>query len=282
MGRKLGEPGRPAAGVGPLRRQVLHARDDGDRPQHRPQRRVRARAWPKQAGNERFAWDSYRRLIQMFGKTVLGVDGELFEHASTTPRTSQGRDGRPRPGRRPTCALSRRSRRSSATDRREDFPQDPREQLDLAIRAVFDSWNADRARALPPPGAHPGRPRHRGQRPGDGLRQPRRPTPAPASPSPATRPPASAACTATTCQRPGRGRRRRHPQHRAAGGPGAARPDVVRRAADHHGDVGDHYRDLCDIEFTIERGKLWMLQTRVGKRTAGGRVPHRRQLVDEG
>ena len=96
-------------------------------------------------GDERFAWDSYRRLIQMFGKTVLGIDGERLR-----ARARRGQEGR---GHRDdldsTPPTSRRWSTSSRSHRAEhagrDFPQDPREQLDLAVRAVFDSWNTERA-----------------------------------------------------------------------------------------------------------------------------------------
>ncbi len=101
----------------------------------------------KQAGSDRFAWDSYRRLLQMFGKTVLGVDGDLFEHAIDEVKKAKGttndldlderRHSRPRRPRtrgssatRP-AATSRRTRASRWTSR---------------SRAVFDSWNGDRAK----------------------------------------------------------------------------------------------------------------------------------------
>ena len=101
-------------------------------------------------------------------------------------------------------------------------------------------------------------------------------TPAPASRSPATRRRARRACTATTC----RTRRAR------TSSPASATPcrwptssEIDKASYDELLDImatlEQHYRDLCDIEFTIERGKLWMLQTRVGKRTAGGGVPDR-------
>ena len=118
----------------------------------------------KQAGSERFAWDSYRRLIQMFGKTVLDIDGEHFEDALDAAKKARGTTERPRPRRRTTCAAGRHaSRRSSASTPAASSRTDPREQMDLAVRAVFDSWNAAARDPLPPPGAHPGRPRHRGQ-----------------------------------------------------------------------------------------------------------------------
>ena len=59
-------------------------------------------------------------------------------------------------------------------------------------------------------------------------------------------------------------------------------PDAYRELCAHLRTLEQHYRDLCDIEFTIERGKLWMLQTRVGKRTAGAAFRIATQLVDQG
>ena len=112
----------------------------------------------------------------MFGKTVLGIDGERVRR----------RAGRGQGRRRASTsdvdldvddlqdAGRRRSRRSSREQTGRDFPQDPREQLDLAIRAVFDSWNTDRARLYRRQERIPRRPRHRGERLRDGLRQPRR------------------------------------------------------------------------------------------------------------
>ena len=99
------------------------------------------------SGDERFAWDSYRRLVQMFGKTVLDIDGDQFSAArSTTPR-------RPR-GSRVDVDLDAGDLQDLVATFKDvvrehggrEFPQDPREQLDLAVRAVFDSWNTERAR----------------------------------------------------------------------------------------------------------------------------------------
>ena len=97
-------------------------------------------------GDERFAWDSYRRLIQMFGKTVCNVPGEAFEHAHRRREARQRRPQRPRPRRgRPAETWSPTYKKIFSEYARRDFPQDPREQMDLATKAVFDSWNADRA-----------------------------------------------------------------------------------------------------------------------------------------
>ena len=172
-------------------------------------------------------------------------------------------------------------RASSETGR--DFPQDPREQMDLAVRAVFDSWNTDRAKLY----------RRQERIPGDlgtavnicsmvfGNLGPDSGTGVAF-----TRDPASGHAgrlRRLPAERAGRGRRRRHPQHRAARRPRGARQGVLRPAdARSWRRWRTHYRDLCDIEFTIERGKLWMLQTRVGKRTAAAAFRIATQLVDQG
>jgi pyruvate, orthophosphate dikinase len=80
-GKRFGGTPRPAAGLGALRRGGLDAGDDGHDPQPRAQRRT-VEALARESGNERFAYDSYRRFVQMYGDVVLGVRGERFEHCS--------------------------------------------------------------------------------------------------------------------------------------------------------------------------------------------------------
>src|SRR5215469_1669423 len=99
----------------------------------------------KQAGNERFAWDSYRRLIQMFGKTVLGIDGEHFEHAIDSAKKAKGITSDTDLTAEDLSDLVLRYKEIVKQHADREFPQDPREQMDLAVNAVFDSWNADRA-----------------------------------------------------------------------------------------------------------------------------------------
>ena len=99
-----------------------------------------------QAGDEHFAWDSYRRLIQMFGKTVLEIDGQDFEHALDQMKASVGVSTDVD---LPVEALRRLVDVYKSIVREEtghEFPQDPGQQLDLAIRSVFHSWNTERAR----------------------------------------------------------------------------------------------------------------------------------------
>ena len=137
-------------------------------------------------GDERFAWDSYRRFVQMFGNVVCGVPGERFEERSRAA------------ARRAACATTgaRRGRAARADaplpgalrgSHGRAVPQDPREQLRLAVRAVFDSWLRRSRGRLPPHQPHPGRLGHGGQRPADGVRQPRRAARLPAWRSRATR-----------------------------------------------------------------------------------------------
>ncbi|MDT4891411.1 MAG: pyruvate, orthophosphate dikinase, partial [Pseudonocardiales bacterium] len=234
----------------------------------------------KQSGDERFAWDSYRRLVQMFGKTVQGIDGELFEHAleeAKSGRTSDldltAEDLR---------ELTGRFREIVREHTGEDFPQDPREQMRQAIRAVFESWNADRAVLY--------------------RRQERIPT------DHGTAVNVSTMVYGNLGMDSGTGVAfTRDPASGAQGVYGdylqnAQGEDVVagirntvpladlekidKKSYDELMQImqtlEEHYRDLCDIEFTIERGKLWMLQTRVGKRTAAAAFRIATQLVDQG
>ena len=99
----------------------------------------------KQAGNERFAWDSYRRLIQMFGKTVLGIDGEHFEHAIDSAKKAKGATNDTQLDAEDLKNLTQTYKELVREHAKRDFPQDPREQMDLAVKAVFESWNAERA-----------------------------------------------------------------------------------------------------------------------------------------
>lgn len=234
-----------------------------------------------QAGDERFAWDSYRRLIQMFGKTVLGVDGDLFEEALEEAKRAKGVRVDVDLDAADLKNLVGQFKDIVSKETGRNFPQEPREQMDLAVRAVFDSWNTDRAKLY----------RRQERIPGDlGTASTSAPwssatsarTPAPASPSPVTRPAASRRLRRLPAERAGRGRRRGHPQHRAARRPRRHRQASYDELMQIMETLETHYKDLCDIEFTIERGKLWMLQTRVGKRTAGAAFRIATQLVDQG
>lgn len=235
-----------------------------------------------QAGGERFAWDSYRRLIQMFGKTVLGVDGDLFEEALEAAKEAKGVTVDVDLDAADLKKLVKQFKKIVTRDAGRDFPQDPREQMDLAINAVFDSWNTDRAKLY----------RRQERIPGD------------------------LGTAVNICSMvfgnlgPDSGTGVAFTRDPASGHQGvygdylqnAQGEDVVagirntvplaelesidKASYDQLMKIMEtletHYKDLCDIEFTIERGQLWMLQTRVGKRTAGAAFRIATQLVDQG
>ena len=229
----------------------------------------------KQAGSERFAWDSYRRLIQMFGKTVLDIEGHEFEQAIDAAKQAKGTKNDLDLDAEDLQGLVESFKAIVRDKTGRDFPQDPREQMDLAVQAVFNSWNADRAILY------------------------RRQERIPADLGTAVNIVAmvfgnlgmdSGTGVAFT-RDPGSGQQGVYGDYlqNAQGEDVVAGirntvplQDLEQIDAKSYAELMDimatlenHYKDLCDIEFTIERGKLWMLQTRVGKRTAGGRVPDR-------
>ncbi len=235
----------------------------------------------KATSNDRFAWDSYRRLVQMFGKTVLGIEGELFARALDEAKQRGGVTDDAQLDEHALRDLVDVFKAIVVEHSGTDFPQDPREQLDMAIRAVFSSWNTDRARLY----------RRRERIPHD-L---------------GTAVNVCAMVFGNLGDTSGTGVCfTRDPATGTSGVYGdylvnAQGEDVVAGirntlSLDDFAQVDPsayaelrsvmrtletHYRDLCDIEFTVERGKLWMLQTRVGKRTAAAAFRIATQLVDE-
>jgi pyruvate,orthophosphate dikinase len=240
------------------------------------------RGLAKQAGNERFAFDSYRRLIQMFGKTVLGIDGEHFEGALEAAKKGKGTESDLDLDAEDLRRLVETFKEVVVERAGRPFPQEPREQMDMAVRAVFESWNTDRAVIY------------------------RRQERIPADLGTAVN--IVAMVFGNLDMDSGTGVAfTRDPASGAQGIYGdylqnAQGEDVVagirntvpladleqldKESYDEllgiMQQLEEHYRDLCDIEFTIERGKLWMLQTRVGKRTAAAAFRIATQLVDQG
>ncbi|HMI72749.1 MAG TPA: PEP/pyruvate-binding domain-containing protein, partial [Solirubrobacteraceae bacterium] len=234
-----------------------------------------------QTGDERFAWDSYRRLIQMFGKTVLGIEGEHFEDAIDAAKQAKGTKNDLDLDADDMRALVDKFKGVVREHGDREFPQDPREQMNLAVHAVFDSWNADRAilyrrqERIP---ADLGTAvnvqsmvfGNLGMDSGTGVAF--------------TRDPASGAQGVY-----GDYLQNAQGEDVVAGIRNTlSLEDFARLDPSSHGELTrimrrleTHYRDLCDIEFTVERGKLWMLQTRVGKRTAAAAFRIAIQLVDE-
>ncbi len=236
----------------------------------------------KQAGSERFAWDSYRRLIQMFGKTVLDIDGSEFEHAIDAAKKAKGTTNDLDLGADDLRGLVDTFKGIVRDKTGREFPQEPREQMDLAVTAVFNSWNADRAILY------------------------RRQERIPADLGTAVNIVAmvfgnlgmdSGTGVAFT-RDPGSGQQGVYGDYlqNAQGEDVVAGirntvplQDLERIDPKSYAELmqimqtlENHYKDLCDIEFTIERGKLWMLQTRVGKRTAAAAFRIATQLVDQG
>ena len=233
------------------------------------------------SGNERFAWDSYRRLIQMFGKTVLDIDGDLFSDALDALKAERGVKADTELTAEDLKGLVETFKGVVKEQTGNDFPQDPRTQMDMGIEAVFRSWNTERARIY----------RRRERIPHDlGT--------------------AVNICTmvfGNMGENSGTGVCfTRDPSSGHSGVYGdylenAQGEDVVAGIRNTlalsdleriNKPVYDelraimrkletHYRDMCDIEFTVERGKLWMLQTRVGKRTAAAAFRIATQLLGE-
>ena len=233
----------------------------------------------KASADERFAWDSYRRLIQMFGKTVLGIAAEHFDDAyaavggSVAPTELSAVQLRAVAEAYKTVVFERAGR---------EFPQDPRDQLRLTVRAVFASWNTPRAV------------RYR--------RQERIPSTGGTAVSVVAMVFGNLGADSGTgvafTRDPATGEQGIYGDYL----PNAQGEDVVagirnalpltdlerldKRSYDQLLEIMQrlerHYLDLCDIEFTIERGRLWMLQTRVAKRTAAAAFIVATQFLDEG
>ncbi|MEU9891230.1 pyruvate, phosphate dikinase [Sphaerisporangium sp. NPDC051011] len=235
-----------------------------------------------QAGDERFAWDSYRRLIQMFGKTVLGLEGDLFETAIDDVKRRKGVSSDLDLDAADFRGLVDTYKGIVREHTGGDFPSDPREQMRRAVQAVFDSWNAQRAIIY--------------------RRQERIPEDLGTAVNIVAMVFGNLGMESGTgvafTRDPGSGQQGVYGDYlqNAQGEDVVAGirntvplqrleeidPASYRRLLEIMKTLEDHYRDLCDIEFTIERGKLWMLQTRVGKRTAAAAFRIATQLVDQG
>jgi pyruvate,orthophosphate dikinase len=236
----------------------------------------------RRSADERFAWDSYRRLIQMFGKTVFDVPGEDFEAELAAARATAGAgtDAELTTAQLQDLVYAYKKVFHAHTGR--DFPQGAHEQLFLAIGAVFRSWNAERARLY--------------------RRQERIPEDLGTAVNVMAMVFGNRGATSGTgvafTRDPATGRRGVYGDYLQ----NAQGEDVVAGIRNTVG-LGElaaldpasyaqllsimqrleqRYRDLCDIEFTIENGTLWMLQTRVGKRTPAAAFVIAAQLVDEG
>ena len=222
-------------------------------------------------GNPRFALDSYRRLIQMYGEVVDGIDGHLFEGELQALKEQRGvRPGRRADGRRPARADRDLPGDLRARGRARRFPQDPREQLRRGDPGRLRLVGVAAREGLPPHVRDPGRPRHRRERRPDGLRQQGRHVRAPASASRATRRRASGALYGEfLVNAQGEdvvaGIRTPEPIDAHARAP----PGGLRRSSPRRSSGSRSTTARCRTSSSPSRtGALFLLQTRTGKRTA--------------
>ncbi len=246
------------------------------------------------SGDARFAWDSYRRFIQMYSDVVLGIDHHLFEDALEIIKEDNGFYADVEMGAQEWQLLVGEYKAIVAARLGRDFPQDVHEQLWGAIRAVFDSWDSDRAKvyrrlndisgawgtAVNVQAMVFG---NMGDTSATGVAFTR---------DPATGEKAYYGEWLVNAQGEDVVAGIRTPQYlteasriRAGAKPlsmEAAMPVAYGQLADVFELLEAHYHDMQDIEFTVERGHLWMLQTRSGKRTAKAALKMAVDMVGEG
>jgi len=233
-------------------------------------------------GNERFAWDSYRRFVQMFGNVVRGIPGERFEEALDAAKGERGVAADTDLGPDDLRALGESFMQLFESEAGEPFPIDPRAQLRQAIRAVFDSWNGERARAYR---RIEGIPNswgtavsvqqmvygNRGDSSGSGVAFSRDERTGEPTPSGDFLVDAQGEDVVSGVRDPEDLSALRE---RLPGAHAQILDDLSRLEA--------HYGDMQDVEFTIEEGRLYLLQTRSAKRPAQAAVRFARDAVTEG
>jgi pyruvate, orthophosphate dikinase len=237
----------------------------------------------RQAGSDRFAFDSYRRFIQLFGKIVMDVPGEVFEDALDEAKAKKGPDAKDTDLEAVDLLnLVERFKRIVRDHAGRLFPMDPHEQLRMAVEAVFRSWDNPRAQVY--------RKQYRipddlgtavnvvamvfgnlGEDSGTGVAFTRDPATGEQGVYGDYLPNAQGEDVVA-------GIRNTLPIAELRN----INPTAYRQLLEIMRKLERHYRDMCDIEFTIEKGKLWMLQTRVGKRTGGAAVRMAVDMAGEG
>ena len=233
-------------------------------------------------GDMRFAHDAYRRFIQMFGKIVMDIPGDAFEHALDAAKERRGPDAQ-------DTELDADDLRGLIEEFRaiyrqhtgSEFPTDPRQQMRLAVEAVFSSWNGRRAvdyrrqnkisddlgTAVNIQAMVFG---NRGEDSGTGVAFTR-------DPSTGEKLPYGDYLSNAQGEDVVAGIRNTLPLADLE----RIDPDSYRGLREVMSTLEHHYRDMCDIEFTIEKRKLWILQTRVGKRTAFGEWVMAHDMLEE-
>jgi len=235
-----------------------------------------------QTESERFAWDSYRRLLQMYGKTVMGVEGDLFEEAIEAAKEKKGVSNDLELDTDDLKDLVGSFKQIVAKEAGRDFPQDPTEQLHLSIEAVFRSWDNRRARdyrrrnkisddlgtAVNVQSMVFG---NKGEDSGTGVAFTR-------DPSSGEKKPYGDYLVDAQGEDVVAGIRNTLKLEDM----GEVQPEAWDELQGHMGTLERHFKDMCDIEFTVEQGKLWLLQTRTGKRTALAEWAIAYDMVEEG
>ncbi|HEY2667043.1 MAG TPA: pyruvate, phosphate dikinase [Actinomycetota bacterium] len=234
----------------------------------------------EQYGDDRFAADAYRRFVQMFGKIVMGVPGERFEHEIDVVKETNAFTSDTELGVGELTGLVTRFKEIAA-EAGVAFPDDPMTQLEMAIRAVFESWNGERARIYRRKNKIPddlgtavnvvamvfG---NVGENSGTGVAFTR-------DASTGDRKYLAEYLTQAQGEDVVSGARTPLSLDELKHRDPASYKELVKVMHT----LEQHYRDMCDIEFTVEQGKLWMLQTRIGKRTAASAVKIAVDLVKE-
>ncbi len=227
-------------------------------------------------GNARFAWDSYRRFVQMYGNVVVGIPGEKFEDAIKASKNARGV--------REDTELDVEALRELTETFKGfyDFPQDPQEQLAGAVRAVFDSWTGDRAvhyrriNRIPDDWGTAVNVQqmvfgNKGDTSGSGVAFSRDEVTGAPEPSGDFLPNAQGEDVVSGVRTPRDIRELKEWQ-----------PEVHEQLFSILRQLEQHYGDMQDTEFTVEEGKLYMLQTRNAKRPAQAAVRFAVDAVGEG
>jgi pyruvate,orthophosphate dikinase len=232
--------------------------------------------------NQRFALDAYRRFIQMFGKIVLGVDGELFEHALDKVKRGAKTKLDTDLNSEHLAQVCAEYKKIIKSETGSAFPTDPYQQLEEAIKAVFRSWNGDRAIAY----------RRREKIPDDlgtavnivtmvfGNMGEDSGTGVAFTRNPATGENKLFGDYLANAQGEDVVAGIRTPKH--IDELKQDMPEIYNQFLEVARRLERHYKDMQDLEFTVERGKLWMLQTRNGKRTGPAGVKIAVEMVKEG
>jgi pyruvate, orthophosphate dikinase len=236
----------------------------------------------KQTENDRFAWDSYRRFVQMFGNVARGMPGEAFEDAIKEAKEERGVETDTDLDTDDLKALTQKFKESYQEHTGDEFPQDPQEQLKLAIRAVFDSWTGERAVSY----------RRLNRIPDDwgtavnvqqmvfGNKGDESATGVAFSRDEVTGEPEPSGDFLVNAQGEDVVSGVRNTRDIAE--LKDVMPEAHEQLMEILSELEKHYKDMQDTEFTIEDGQLYMLQTRNAKRPAQAAVRFACDAVDEG